>query len=68
MVYRFHYIVNARVLCGYAKGVCLKNIACLLLCQAAALYMIRTIGQFYLRTVIYTTLQPCFTLLTQTSQ
>ena len=53
---RLYDIVDIDCCIGIAIGVRLKDIACLIMCQAAAFYVIGVIGQVNLCSVIDTTL------------
>ncbi len=61
-------IVYAGVLCGDAEGVCLKDIASLLLGKAAALHVVGIVCEVYLRVVIDASFQFACLLLPQTRE
>ena len=56
MVCCFDDIVDIHGLVGNAEGVGLEYIACLVMCQTAALYVVGIVGEVYLYTMIYATL------------
>ncbi len=61
-------IVNAGVLCSDAEGVCLKDIASLLLGKAAALHVVGIVCEVYLSVVIDASFQFACLLLPQTRE
>ena len=55
MVHCFDDIINARILGGYAKGVCLEDITCLLFGEPRAFYVVGVVSKINLRAVLNTT-------------
>lgn len=53
MVYCFHYVIHIEVRIRNADGVCLKDVACLLMSEATSLDVIRVVGEINLGAVIY---------------
>ena len=57
MVDRLNNVIHIDRRIGEANGVCLKDKACLVMCQTTPFDMVGVIGQVDLRTMIYTALQ-----------
>ena len=68
MVDSFHNIVHIDRSLGHTDGICLKNIASLLVRQLATFYMVRVVSEVYLCFMIDATLQPHLFLFAQSCQ